>query len=174
MTRYFVSSDPVPVYEHEDGTGNVIWIRPKMDIATKGRVQNDLVGLATDGTVEFRAGANETALLVHNIVRWSGPDLDSVPCDADHIRQLDPTEPHITKVLDEIARRNKPPESGNPKSAAGNGSPSDGFAGSAAPAAASAPSANGMTPSSLPFASDGRPIRSAALTLATTTNSSHD
>lgn len=126
MTRYFVSSDPVPVYEFDatasEGAPNVIWIKPRMDMATKGAVQSDLVTLGADGqTAEFRLGANETALLVHNIVRWSGPDLDGVPCDAEHIRRLDPTEPHIARVLEEIARRNKKPVSPNPKSAAADG-----------------------------------------------------
>lgn len=137
MSKYFVTSDPVAVYEFDPATTesdqppNVIWIRPRMSVEVKGRVTSDLVALGADQkTLEFRAGANELALLVHNIVRWSGPDLDGVPCDADHIRQLDPTEPHIARVLEEIARRNTTQASGNPKSVGANGLPSVGAPGS--------------------------------------------
>ena len=133
MSRYFVDDAPVAVYETDAAAPgeHVIWIKPKMDVATKGRVTSELLTLGADQkTVEFRAGANEMALLVHNIVRWAGPELDGVPCDAAHIRQLDPTEPHITRVLDEIAQRNKAPASPNPKSAADSSLPNAGKPGS--------------------------------------------
>lgn len=116
MSRYFVTDAPVAIPEWEDDTSiisdrkpNVIAIKAKMDVATKGKVTSELFTMGKAGDLEARLGANETALLIHNIVSWSGPDFDGVPCDAAHIRTLDPTEPHIAKVLEEIAIRNKAP-----------------------------------------------------------------
>jgi hypothetical protein len=139
MSRYFVTDPPVPVYEFDptavisETPPNVIYIRAKMDVATDAKVKSELVTMGADNkTVEMRLGENQLALLIHNIVRWEGPDLSSVPCTVANIRALDPTEPHIVLVLDEIARRNKRPDSPNPKSAAGSTYAKNGAAGSLA------------------------------------------
>lgn len=122
MSRYFVTDSPVPIPEFDpsevisDAKPNVIYIRPKMDVATKGKVTSEMFTLGKDNSLEARLGSNELALLIHNIVRWEGPDFDGVPCDAAHIRTLDPTEPHVAKVLEAIAERNKSPKA--PKASA--------------------------------------------------------
>jgi hypothetical protein len=122
MSRYFVNDPPVPIYEFDssevisDTPPNIIFIKSRMDVETRGKVKNELIGLAKDGTTpEIKVGANETALLIHNIVKWAGPDFDGVPCDAVHIRTLDPNEPHIEKVLAAINTRNLKKAAPNPK-----------------------------------------------------------
>jgi hypothetical protein len=101
----------VPV---DDGKGNVIMIRGKMDFATQARVLDSSIGIdAGKGTPEFSFFRGRTALLEHNILDWSGPDfIDpdtglAYPCTAENIRRLDPGEPLVAKVLDELDRRNK-------------------------------------------------------------------
>jgi len=123
MSRYFVTDAPAPVYEFDpaevisDTPPNVIWIKAKMDVATDARVKNELVKMAGDNkTMEMHLGENQLALLIHNIVKWEGPDLGDIPCTPEQIRKLDPTEPHIALVLEEIARRNVRKESPLPKS----------------------------------------------------------
>lgn len=123
MSRYFVTDPPVAVPEFDpsevlsETPPNVIYIRAKMDVATDAKVKSELVTMAPDNkTVEMRLGENAVALLVHNIVRWEGPDLGGVPCTPEQIRKLDPTEPHIALVLDEIGRRNARPAGPSPKS----------------------------------------------------------
>lgn len=118
MSRYFVTDAPVAIPEWDDDPSiisttkpNVIWIKAKMDVETKGRVTSELFTMGKDSQLEARLGANETALLVHNVVRWEGPDFEGVPCTAERIRKIDPTEPHWAKVLEVIAERNKAPKS---------------------------------------------------------------
>lgn len=143
MARYFVDDPPVAVREFDPQTvvseegkaplrPNVIWIRPRMDIATRGKVQNELFGIDNKESIEIRVGDNATALLIHNIVRWEGPDLDGVPCTRENICKLDPNEPHIKLVTEEIARRNRQPKSADPLdgSATTNGASSAGAVGS--------------------------------------------
>lgn len=137
MSRYFVNDPPVAIPEFEAGSvlgadgqpqrPNVIYIKSRMDVETRGKVRNELYGLAPDGkTPELRAGLNDMALLLYNIVRWEGPDLGQISCSPANIRKLDPNEPHIAQVLEEIARRNAPRTAPDPKSPAGSGSSSDG------------------------------------------------
>lgn len=124
MSRYFVTDLPVAVFEFDvtdvlcDTPPNIIWIRAKMDVATDAKVKSELFKLAGDNkTMEAHLGENQLALLVHNIVKWEGPDLGHIPCTPDNIRKLDPTEPHIALVLEAIASRNKRPDGPSPKSA---------------------------------------------------------
>jgi hypothetical protein len=128
MSRYFVNDPPVPIPEFDAGAvisdtpPNVIYIRSRMDIETRGKVSSELVKIGGDNkTMEMQLGQNQTALLIHNIVRWEGPDFDGVPCDAAHIRTLDPNEPHIEKVLREIDARNLKKVAPNPKPPIANG-----------------------------------------------------
>jgi hypothetical protein len=117
MTKYFVDSAPVAVPEWDDDPSiisdrepNVIYILPKMSVEVKGRVSSEMFGLTKDNQMEARLGQNELALLIHNVVRWDGPDLGSTPCTRANISRLDPTEPHIVRVLEQIAERNKSPK----------------------------------------------------------------
>lgn len=155
MSRYFVNDPPFPIFEFDaseiisDAPPNVIYIKSRMDVETRGKVKSELVKLAKDGTTpEIQIGQNETALLLHNIVRWSGPDFDGVPCDAAHIRTLDPNEPHIEKVLAAINDRNLKKAAPNPKSTTESGFATNGSH------AASPPSEGGI---SLQLATSTRP-----------------
>lgn len=101
---------------------NTIYIKAKMDVGTKALVENEIKAVA-DGeareTELSNLGSYTMALLVHNIVGWEGPAfLDEkgvpVPCNKVTIKQLDPDEPLVQKVREEIGERNKPKESSNP------------------------------------------------------------
>jgi hypothetical protein len=127
MSRYFVHDQPVPIYEFDADTvisetpPNIIWIKAKMDMATDAKVKSELMKLGSDNkTLEAHLGENQMALLIHNIVRWEGPDFAGVPCTPENIRTLDPTEPHLTLVLDAIAERNRRTPGPSPKSAGVN------------------------------------------------------
>lgn len=135
MSRYFVDGASVAVYEFDaesvmaEAAPNVIWIKSRMDMATQAKVQSELMQIAADGkTLEAHLGQNQLALLIHNIVKWDGPDLGMIPCTAENIRRLDPNEPHLALVLEEIAKRNTRTPSPLPKSPGGNTSASDGEA----------------------------------------------
>lgn len=133
MSRYFVTDPDVPIYEFDPGTildgqgqgqePNVIYIRARMDVTTRAKVQNAMTSASSnDGRLEvaIRPGDNLVALLVHNITRWAGPDLGSIPCTPEMIGKLDANDPHVARVLAEIGDRNKPTPSPSPKQPAGN------------------------------------------------------
>lgn len=134
MSKYFVTDGPIAVYEFDasavisEQPPNVIYIRAKMDTDADARVKNVMVTMGDDGAVERNVGLYQLALLLVNIVRWEGPDLDGVPCTEANIRKLDPTEPHLALVLEEIARRNKRPDGPSPKSRTASTSASAGAA----------------------------------------------
>jgi len=169
MSRYFVTDPPVAVPEFDaaavisDTPPNVIYIKSKMDVATDARVKSELVKMAGDNkTMEMHLGENQLALLIHNIVRWEGPDLGMMPCTPENIRKLDPTEPHIEKVLETIAARNKRKVAPNPKSPIAAGSETNGSH-DASPASGPGISlqlATGISKSPLLRAMDGRQTRS--------------
>lgn len=134
---YFVNEPPVPIYEFEPGSvldeqgheaqPNIIWIRSRMDVETDGKVNNAMFPFDKEGKrIEARLGDRITALLIYNIVKWDGPVLGRVKCTPENIRKLSPNQPHIAKVLEEIAERNKKPESPDPNSLEANGSMSVG------------------------------------------------
>lgn len=131
MSRYFVTDAPVPIAEFDDETvvsdqpPNIIYIKARMDVETDAKVKGELIAMGADNKVELRIGENSMALLVHNIVAWSGPDFDGVPCDAAHIKRLDINNPHVARVLEDITTRNKRQESPNPKSHGANGFTND-------------------------------------------------
>jgi hypothetical protein len=98
---------------------DVIFIRPKMDFGTRQRV----IGAATKLTAakggkpkrgkkaanpeaSFDVGAYQVALLVHNVLAWSGPSFVGVACTATTIEQLNPDESLVARVLEEVAERN--------------------------------------------------------------------
>lgn len=183
MSRYFVNDPPYAVYEFDpsevisETPPNVIYIRSRMDVETRGKVKSELVKLAKDGTTpEIQIGQNETALLLHNIVKWSGPDFDDVPCDAAHIRTLDPNEPHVEQVLAAINARNVKKVAPNPKPSTASGSEINGSLGASPQSAAgiSLQLATGMSRSPLLRALDGRQSRSDGSTPTTSQNSLDD
>lgn len=101
----FVSQKPVAITEG----ANTISIRPKMDFGTKNACMDALAVInpeAGRNDVAMHLGAYQLALLQQNIVSWSGPDFAGVKCTPANIATLDPDEPLVVKVLEEIVRRN--------------------------------------------------------------------
>ena len=101
----FVPTEPVPV----NVNGNTVWIRPRMGLDMRNKVR-DVVWQLTPGAggeVEVTRHLNEynTALLVYNIVRWEGPGLAGVPCTAESIRSLDPTDPETVALVEAVLAR---------------------------------------------------------------------
>jgi len=125
MPMFIDPNERIAVYEFDtnevisDQPPNVIFIRPKMDFATQKKVGAAGFKLGGAGKPnELDLAENLIAMLVLNIVGWSGPLFDAVPCTPENIRRLDPDQPVVEKALEEIARRNSrvPPD---PKSPAG-------------------------------------------------------
>lgn len=115
-----------------DEADNTVWIKAKMDLATRNRVEDAIaaVDAGDSDAVQLHLGSYNTALLVHNIVAWEGPSFvdgkgKPVACTAANIRRLDPDEPLVDMVLREISRRNRRPEAPDPNSPTANGSTSD-------------------------------------------------
>jgi len=114
---------------------NTIYIRAKMDGRTKAAVQDEMRarGFRSDDNVEISGiGSYRLALLVHNVVAWEGPAFAGVPCKRANIELLDPDEPLVELVAEEIGKRNAPKESPDPNSPTPTGSTTDGEAPSAA------------------------------------------
>lgn len=164
--RYFVNDPPIPIYEFDpqevvsDQPPNVIWIKPRMNVETKGKVTSEMFTMSKDAALEARLGSNDTALLLHNIVKWEGPDLGQIPCTPENIRNMDPTEPHIAKVLEELAVRNKKKKADDPNESTASSNTSAGdllLTESVSPV-----SENGMSISPLRSAISGRTAKSDA------------
>lgn len=101
----FVNGQPVEVTVGE----NTILIRPKMDLGTKNRAMDALAQIGREkGETELAVhlGAYQVALMVENIVAWHGPAFAGVACNAANIARLDPDEPLVELVLNEIVARN--------------------------------------------------------------------
>jgi hypothetical protein len=103
-----------------DAAPNVITIRARMSVDIAGRVSSELARMGADNKAEIRLGEHTTALLLHNILGWRGPDFDELPCTPDNIRALPAanSDPFIEKVVNAIGERNQRRESPNARSAA--------------------------------------------------------
>jgi len=116
----------------EDGHGNRVWIRARMGFGIRERVKAETmkVELRDDGKyfVIPDMGAGDLSLLRHNILAWDGPALQEYKDVAALIDDLDPD--FADTILAEINRRNRKPESPNPKSLTSNGSTNTGAVGS--------------------------------------------
>ena len=120
-----------------DELGNVMYIKPKMDVKTRGRVTDALAALSSlggeggDPEVSLNLGSQNCALLVNNVVAWEGPEFVDekgvkIPCTREWIERLDPDAPLVGLVLAEINRRNVRPESPDPNSPTPDGATSGG------------------------------------------------
>lgn len=93
---------------------DIIWIRSRMSVAVQQAVQSEATSVSTNrvngrsGTpdVEIDVGVYQISLLRQNILAWQGPSFAGVPCTADNIGDLDPQEPLVERVLQEISTRN--------------------------------------------------------------------
>lgn len=89
---------------------DAIYIRPKMSFAQRERAEDAV--RAISGTVGGAAsvavniGAYRIALLHINVLDWEGPSFQGVKCTPENIDRLDPDEPLIERVMEEIANRN--------------------------------------------------------------------
>lgn len=125
----FISDERVPVSLDSDPE-NIIYIRPKMNVGVTSKVQSAMVSISAQASVtgkmpdstslKFDIGAYNLALLIHNIVWWAGPDFNPIPCNAENIERLDPDDPLVDKVLQEINHRNNK-ELGKPSPNSSNG-----------------------------------------------------
>ena len=105
---------------------HIIWIPAKMGYGRKAAVQDALLRLAATpgGGREAVAlfGAQQLAILHHNVLAWEGPSLAGIAPTPDAIDRLDPDEPLTAFVLAEVARRNPLRRSGDPKAPGVSGS----------------------------------------------------
>jgi len=135
----FVTDERVEIVEFDpettisDRPPNRMWIRAKMNIKIANKVKGAMVKIGPDGeSVELDMGENLTALLIHNILAWAGPDFTDpmtgivIPCTPENISNLDANDPFVVKVADEISRRNLRKKSPDPKSSTANGSLANG------------------------------------------------
>ena len=98
--------------------GNTIYIRSKMSAGVRAAVQDEMRARGFKSQEELSIsgiGSYRLALMEHNIVAWEGPAfLDEkgrpIPCTRLNIRNLDPTEPLVEAVAEEIGERNTAPE----------------------------------------------------------------
>jgi hypothetical protein len=103
----FVTRDRVPITLGE----NTIYILPKMDLGTKNRLMDELTRIegakaGSGADVSFLMGRYMMALAEANIIGWEGPDFEGTPCTPANIQRLDPDEPLVDEVIEEIGRRN--------------------------------------------------------------------
>jgi hypothetical protein len=109
-----------------DGGENVVWVRRKMDVATKARVQDALMainGIRSDGAVDHVTMAltlnqQNTILLQNNILSWEGPMFrdeagHAVPCTPEAIETIDPDHPLLEAILARLSELNKAPTQSN-------------------------------------------------------------
>lgn len=133
MKRFHVDpNERAAIYEFDpnevisETPPNIIVIRARMNVEIAGRVSSELIKLGADNKIEAHVGAHVGALLLHNILSWSGPDFDDLPCTHENIRALPTGDPFIEKVADAIAARNKAATSPNPKAPVAPGSNGNG------------------------------------------------
>lgn len=99
----FVTRERVPVTVGE----NTIYILPKMDLGTRNRLMNEIAKVEKgSGDTVYQLGTYMMMLAEANIVAWEGPAFGDTPCTPANIRRLDPTEPLVDAVLEEIGQRN--------------------------------------------------------------------
>jgi hypothetical protein len=130
-------NESIPVYEFEPseverGTPiNCIVVRARMNVEIAGQVQDEMRKRNAASGMDGEQGVASVALLVHNILSWSGPDFDDLPCTPANIASLPPAtlDPFIEKVINTIATNNRKRESPNarlpatPASSASAGEP---------------------------------------------------
>ncbi|MBM3187099.1 MAG: hypothetical protein FJZ90_00065 [Chloroflexi bacterium] len=135
MSRFIDVQSRVPVALD----GDTVYIRAKMDVATKALVDNSIAQWAiTDkerdpSLATLNIGSYRLALLIHNIVAWEGPGFEDdigkpIPCTRINIMRMDPDDPLLKLVAEEIGKRNAPPESPDPNAPTPSGSTDAGSA----------------------------------------------
>lgn len=113
--RFTVTEGHKQVTIADSRTSNVLVIRPRMGFGVRNRAKSAGMRIVIDDKGKanpvFDFAMQQTALLFHNLLFWSGPDLDGVPLTIEALDDLDPDL--ADRALDEIGIRNKRPESPN-------------------------------------------------------------
>ena len=130
MSIFLSESERVRVALPDDPE-NAIYIRPRMNIGQKNRVQGASLTMGADGKTALNVGAGQNALMEVNFVAWEGPKFalpngKPAPCTPQYQQQLDPNDPLVQLALKEINDRNKEAPSPDPNAAEPNGSTTDG------------------------------------------------
>jgi len=124
MPMFVSASERVPVTL--DGS-DTIYIKPKLDFGAANRVVSAVTkASATEGgdvSATLDMGAYNTALMINSIVGWEGPSFTDeagkpLPCSQYNVLRLDPDEPLVKRVLEEIQARNqakRTPDGTDPK-----------------------------------------------------------
>ncbi len=120
MSRFLSSTDRVSVTV--DGGDNVVWIRRKMDVATKSEVQDALASIegldqGQTRSVLLHLNRQNLVLVQYNVLSWEGPEFEGIPCTFAMIARWDPDDPLYDAVLARINELNTKPalvEAGKP------------------------------------------------------------
>lgn len=111
--RFTVTEGHKQVIIVDNTTGNTLFIRSKMGFGVRNRAKSAGMRIVIDDKGKanpvFDFAMQQTSLLFHNLLFWSGPDLDGVPLTIEALDELDPDL--ADRALDEINTRNKRPES---------------------------------------------------------------
>ena len=101
---------------------NTVYIKAKMSAGTKALLEDEIKasgtgrvrgGDAPDEDIEMSGfGSYGMLLRIHNIVAWEGPDFTDasgkpIPCTRANIERLDPDDPLVEAVREEIGKRNQ-------------------------------------------------------------------
>lgn len=154
----FIEDTRIPVTV--DGE-NYMYIRPKMSYAQREKAEDAVRELSAtqEGMQEVKVtvGAYRIALLHINLLGWEGPAFQGVKFTPQNVDRLDPDEPLLDKVMEEIATRNplggKKAGATEPDPLPDNGS--DGSEPSQAPSPTASESGSGMSTSYSPNGSIG-------------------
>jgi len=127
----FLSNDTRVRVALPDDPENAIYIRPRMNIGQRNRVQGASLMMGADGKPDLNVGAGQDALMAVNFVAWEGskftlPNGKVAPCTPQYQQQLDPADPLVQLALKEINDRNKEASSPDPKLPDSSGSMDDG------------------------------------------------
>lgn len=130
MSIFLSDADRVRVALPDDPE-NAIYIRPRMNMGQKNRVQGASLSMGADGKTALDIGAGQNALMGVNFVAWEGPKFTLpsgklAPCTPQYQQQLDPSDPLVQLALKEINDRNVEAPSPDPNAVEASGSTTDG------------------------------------------------
>jgi len=121
--------NPQALASVSDDRGNTVWFKTKMTFRDNAAVEEALLkmkfkqgnigkagnGQGDDATIDMNVAFSnqKLALLQANIKRWEGPDFVDengrpIPCTPQNIALLDPDNPLVDKVVEELNLRNMP------------------------------------------------------------------
>lgn len=100
----FIPKERIPVTV--DGGVNTIYIRPKLDVGAQMRIR-DAGNIGGGGNMLL--GAATLVVLAESIIDWDGPMFVEngvkQPCTRSNIERMDPDDPLVERVAEEVAAR---------------------------------------------------------------------